>query len=165
MISGWEGGEPIPLQSTVTMKCGSAWVLTPRPRFLILLWNFLQVWFYDERHIPDFWFWSKLPCRFIKNIAKKLSSNEKSSLGAHVALGNIHWKDALRGIQTSFDLWLLSKLHTGPFGTGCTPAFPQGSGRAPAHLGSTSTYGSEHRKESRRNRRWHQSHRRDGEEM
>lgn len=107
------------------------------------LWNFLQVWFYDERYIPDFWFWNKLPCRCTKNVAKKLNSNEMSSLGASLALGNVHWKDALRGIQTSFDLWIPSNLHTGPFGTHHPPAFPQGSGRAPGdHLGSTSTYGS-----------------------
>lgn len=89
------------------------------------LWNFLQVWFYDERYIPDFQFWSKLSCRFTKNIAKKLSSNEMSSLEASLALGNVLWKDALRGIQTSFDLWILSNLHTGLFGTSHTPAFPQ----------------------------------------
>lgn len=109
--------------------------------------NFLQVWFYDARYIPDFWFWSKLPYRFIENAAKKLGSNEMSSSGASLALGNVHWKDALGGIQTSFHLWILSNLHTGPFGTGHTPAFPHGPGRAPgAHLCVTSAYGSEHQK-------------------
>lgn len=89
------------------------------------LWNFLKVWFYDERYIPDFQFWSKLSYRFTKNIAKKLSSNEMSSLEASLALGNVLWKDVLRGIQTSFDHWILSNLHTGLFGTSHTPAFPQ----------------------------------------
>lgn len=93
-----------------TTKCGAVWLPTPGPRFLMPLWNVLQAWFYDERYIPDFGFWSKLPCRFSENTAKKLGSNEMSSLGASLALGNVHWKDALRGIQTSSNLWILSNF-------------------------------------------------------
>lgn len=109
------------------------------------LWNFPQAWLYDERYSPDFQFWSEFPYIFTKSIAKKLNSNEMSSLRASLALRNVHWKDALRGIQTSFHLWVLSNEHTDPFGTSCIPAFPRGSGRAPGlHLGSASAYGSEH---------------------
>lgn len=93
-----------------TTKCGAVWLPTPGPRFLMPLWNVLQAWFYDERYIPDLGFWSKLPCRFSENTAKKLGSNEMSSLGASLALGNVHWKDALRGIQTSSNLWILSNF-------------------------------------------------------
>lgn len=144
-----QDGEPTPhhYHKQPTMKCSSVWLLNPRQGFHMPLWNFLQLWFYDERYIPDFRFRSKLPYRFTKNIAKKLSSNEMSSLGASLALGNVHWKDALRGIQTSFYLWIPSNLCAGPFGTSCIPAFPQGSGRAPgAHLGSASSYGFKHQK-------------------
>lgn len=138
---------PTTIINSQTMKCSSVWLLNPRQGFHMPLWNFLQLWFYDERYIPDFRFRSKLPYRFTKNIAKKLSSNEMFSLGASLALGNVHWKDALRGIQTSFYLWIPSNLCAGPFGTSCIPAFPQGSGRAPgAHLGSASSYGFKHQK-------------------
>lgn len=58
-----------------------------------------------------------------------------SSWGASLALGNVHRKDAFRGIQTSLDLWLPAKLRAGPFGTSLTAAFPQGPGQVPG--GST----------------------------
>lgn len=120
-------------------------ITEPRPAFHMPLWNFPQAWLYDERYSPGFQFWSEFPYIFTKSIAKKLNSNEMSSLRASLALWNLHWKDALRGIQTSFHLWVLSNEHTDPFGTSCIPAFPRGSGRAPGlHLGSASAYGSEH---------------------
>lgn len=122
-------------QKEPTMTCGSAPLINPRPQFPMPLWNFLQVRFYEKRYIPDFHFWSRLPCRFTESIAKKWSPNEMSSWGASLALGKVHRKDAFRGIQTSLDLWLPSKLHAGPFGTSLTVAFPQGPGQVPG--GST----------------------------
>lgn len=118
-----------------TVTCGSAPLINPRPQFPMPLWNFLQVRSYEKRYIPDFQFWSRLPCRFTESIAKKRSPNEMSSWGASLALGNVHRKDAFRGIQTSLDLWLPAKLCAGPFGTSLTAAFPQGPGQVPG--GST----------------------------
>lgn len=128
-----------------TMKCDSLWLLNPRPAFHMPLWNFPQVWLYDERYSPDFQFWSDFPYIFTKSIAKKLSSNETSSLRAGLALRNIHWKDALKGIQTSFHSLDLLQLAHRPVWHQLYPSFPKRLWKSSGTLlGSASAYGSEH---------------------